>query len=190
MPARVSAVARSSARSAAISHVSAICLDRRRRRPSAGRAMAAEDARASRRARRRTPPAASASATASRRSGGDTRPRTGRNGRKPQRSATSMTLAPADALQQLAPRRVRSRCRGARRGASCRERSRNCRCSVRAETPATAASSVTRQLCPTLACIASSARRTPRGSGDSPTKCSGSAIIPANSKVQAHSPLE
>ena len=46
------------------------------------------------------------------------------------------------------------------------ENSRNCRCSVRLERPAASASSVTVQSRPTFVRIASSARRTPRGSKD------------------------
>ena len=68
-------------------------------------------------------------------------------------------------LQQFTPRlfEIDVAQHGARRLA---EKERNCRCSVRPETPATAASSFTLQPCPTFACIASSARRTLRGSGD------------------------
>ena len=81
----------------------------------------------------------------------------------PQRWATSITLAsgmPCSSSRRAVSNRMS---RSAARGVLPRN-SRNCRCSVRLDRPAASASSITLQSRPTFARIASSARRTPRGS--------------------------
>ena len=112
---------------------------------------------------RRRRPAASRSATAFRQNGGDTRSENRPQCGNPQRRATSITLAsgmPCSKSRRAFSNRTSRR---AARGVLPRN-SRNCRCSVRLDSPAVSASSVTVQSRPTFVRIASSARRTPRGS--------------------------